>query len=251
MVCCVQYFKDTNREQFTTEQWCFTARRRLCSILQRYKSRAIHNPPSAMPGAFFAVFNTSKIQIESNSQLFPLRRLDEISCVQYFKDTNREQFTTCWYWRQRVYGLCSILQRYKSRAIHNWARYHKITQKAVFNTSKIQIESNSQPVSPHIDKQYRCVQYFKDTNREQFTTYICNFFLSPWLCSILQRYKSRAIHNPSSTLLGSNPAVFNTSKIQIESNSQPELDALLPYARCVQYFKDTNREQFTTYFAAI
>ena len=91
----------------------------LCSIFQRYKSRAIHNDPELEIKINGAVFNISKIQIESNSQQYVNELKSGQSCVQYFKDTNREQFTT--------FGIMS------------W-----------YNVG--------------------CVQYFKDTNREQFTT---------------------------------------------------------------------------------
>ena len=40
----------------------------LCSILQRYKLKAIHNRKRAWEKDYFTVLNTSKIQIESNSQ---------------------------------------------------------------------------------------------------------------------------------------------------------------------------------------
>ena len=117
---------------------------------------------------------------------------------------------------------------------------------AVFNISKIQIESNSQPVR-HVKKTERgCVQYFKDTNREQFTTARALAGFIRALCSIFQRYKSRAIHNKWNSSCSKKIAVFNISKIQIESNSQPPHIGVLPFIGCVQYFKDTNREQFTT-----
>ena len=66
--------------------------------------------------------------------------------------------------------LFSILQRYKMKAIHNCGVELNIPIITVFNTSKIQNESNSQPVA-----------------------------------------------YPNSLLF----TVFNTSKIQNESNSQP------------------------------
>jgi len=142
-----------------------------------------------------AVFNTSKIQIESNSQHSSVACALLHCCVQYFKDTNREQFTTIYPIVQCSLKLCSILQRYKSRAIHNSLPYMPSILIAVFNTSKIQIESNSQqrPQSPV--QWICCVQYFKDTNREQFTTRSSYLHNGGKLCSILQRYKSRAIHN--------------------------------------------------------
>ena len=117
---------------------------KLCSIFQRYKSKAIHNSSTITIPKSKAVFNISKIQIESNSQ------------------------HTCWL------TICTT---------------------AVFNISKIQIESNSQLVIGVIAGGYGCVQYFKDTNRKQFTTILKSGKLSMQLCSIFQRYKSKAIHN--------------------------------------------------------
>ena len=143
-----------------------------------------------------------------------------MSCVQYFKDTNREQFTTLWKIHASGTELCSIFQRYKSRAIHNCVSLPVSINRAVFNISKIQIESNSQLVGFINDRKECCVQYFKDTNREQFTTIIKKLKVLKLLCSIFQRYKSRAIHNPALPLLFAFAAVFNISKIQIESNSQ-------------------------------
>ena len=40
----------------------------------------------------------------------------------------------------------------------------------VFNISKIQNESNSQPSCACKDNSFHCVQYFKDTKWKQFTT---------------------------------------------------------------------------------
>ena len=93
------------------------------------------------------VFNISKIQIESNSQRVVGMPLNETSCVQYFKDTNRKQFTTPGYYWEPVAWLCSIFQRYKSKAIHNGVDSGSGIISVVFNISKIQIESNSQHAS--------------------------------------------------------------------------------------------------------
>jgi len=218
--CCVQYFKDTNREQFTTQAKYLNQIPWLCSIFQRYKSRAIHNTRHLSTSTWPAVFNISKIQIESNSQRYNSGFFCPCGCVQYFKDTNREQFTTipkACFQRPR---LCSIFQRYKSRAIHNFTVHIASMMHAVFNISKIQIESNSQRVLQTDAFSHCCVQYFKDTNREQFTTDNIMFLFPAQLCSIFQRYKSRAIHNVSCILKPCFNAVFNISKIQIESNSQ-------------------------------
>ncbi len=49
----------------------------------------------------------------------------------------------------------------------------------------------------------------------------------------------KAIHNLSTLYILFNSTVFNTSKIQNESNSQPMfVEYFIPYY-CVQYVKDT------------
>jgi len=141
------------------------------------------------------VFNISKIQIESNSQLYLLCGVVHIRCVQYFKDTNRKQFTTNSNCSISSFKLCSIFQRYKSKAIHNEMREQRGMAFVVFNISKIQIESNSQRDFVPYTGATSCVQYFKDTNRKQFTTQLLMLHLIQPLCSIFQRYKSKAIHN--------------------------------------------------------
>ena len=167
----------------------------LCSIFQRYKSKAIHNLLSVLPKEPAAVFNISKIQIESNSQRAPQVYNKQYSCVQYFKDTNRKQFTTQLALLDAANRLCSIFQRYKSKAIHNQYGQLKLKFEAVFNISKIQIESNSQLFVFIEFFRFCCVQYFKDTNRKQFTTVPHWYMPFCKLCSIFQRYKSKAIHN--------------------------------------------------------
>ena len=59
--------------------------------------------------------------------------------------------------------LFSILQRYKMKAIHNNVRDFINPKGTVFNTSKIQNESNSQPLNMPKWLKYYCFQYFKDT----------------------------------------------------------------------------------------
>ena len=49
----------------------------------------------------------------------------------------------------------------------------------------------------------------------------------------------KAIHNHSAKILINFSTVFNTSKIQNESNSQHSGDVLHLYLYCVQYVKDT------------
>ena len=243
---CVQYFKDTNRKQFTTNRSAVGLKTGLCSIFQRYKSKAIHNDKMDVLKCSLVVFNISKIQIESNSQLPRNSYECGYSCVQYFKDTNRKQFTTLLCTCMEKLELCSIFQRYKSKAIHNLFLYVRSKVAVVFNISKIQIESNSQLCVTACITISSCVQYFKDTNRKQFTTRYTVPVIIHQLCSIFQRYKSKAIHNSVSPPASLSAVVFNISKIQIESNSQQFFPWLHCYFSCVQYFKDTNRKQFTT-----
>ena len=218
----------------------------LCSIFQRYKSKAIHNWPLLLMAVRLVVFNISKIQIESNSQLEHFIYIIICCCVQYFKDTNRKQFTTFSTNGRKYAMLCSIFQRYKSKAIHNDLSNFPASELVVFNISKIQIESNSQHLTKGTASGVCCVQYFKDTNRKQFTTHLALHLQNCLLCSIFQRYKSKAIHNIYFAVKFSNSVVFNISKIQIESNSQHLTSCLIDLLCCVQYFKDTNRKQFTT-----
>ena len=138
------------------------------------------------------MFNISKIQIESNSQLLSSNLSKRRCCVQYFKDTNRKQFTTDHLIFPIVYQLCSIFQRYKSKAIHNYYESAALCRYVVFNISKIQIESNSQLKGISKVIQLSCVQYFKDTNRKQFTTRYSHTCIITGLCSIFQRYKSKS-----------------------------------------------------------
>jgi len=167
---CVQSFKDTNRKQFTTIFMFNNFIKSLCSIFQRYKSKAIHNITSSIYAFFKTVFNLSKIQIESNSQRNRKTPLGFADCVQSFKDTNRKQFTTQHDIWNPVGKLCSIFQRYKSKAIHNAQMEQQCLLITVFNLSKIQIESNSQQRFALLLLSTDCVQSFKDTNRKQFTT---------------------------------------------------------------------------------
>ena len=60
----------------------------LCSIYQRYKLKAIHNCCAKYVPVNLVVLNISKIQTESNSQLFMLAVVNQHCCAQYIKDTN-------------------------------------------------------------------------------------------------------------------------------------------------------------------
>ena len=118
----------------------------LCLSCQRYKSKAIHNVGEIFPNSYRAVFIMSKIQIESNSQLLFCERFGIICCVYHVKDTNRKQFTTILILLRAIFWLCLSCQRYKSKAIHNRVLSFNSLRTAVFIMSKIQIESNSQPI---------------------------------------------------------------------------------------------------------
>ena len=114
----------------------------------------------------------------------------------------------------------------------------------VFNTSKIQFKSNSQLQLRNFHKVLCCVQYLKDTIQKQFTTSLFVSSVSSGLCSIPQRYNSKAIHNTAWKLTRLVLVVFNTSKIQFKSNSRkPKTKDQRPMPSCVQYLKDTIQKQ--------
>ena len=243
---CVQYFKDTKWKQFTTRLRYLHLHLRLCSIFQRYKMKAIHNKELPDVLEYATVFNISKIQNESNSQL-PRAAIEGGSdCVQYFKDTKWKQFTTYLEISLSVSALCSIFQRYKMKAIHNRRKVFPFFFYTVFNISKIQNESNSQLIWLGLLSLSHCVQYFKDTKWKQFTTKKLRRTILLLLCSIFQRYKMKAIHNNVLNRYAILITVFNISKIQNESNSQHIHSYHWWKWNCVQYFKDTKWKQFTT-----
>ena len=245
---CVHYFKDTNWKLFTTHFgfgfstiWLCSLFQRyklkaihnglmlplskniLCSLFQRYKLKAIHNVETKEPEFIDTVFIISKIQIESYSQ----RSFSSLGnfghCVHYFKDTNWKLFTTSIRLFLFSFLLCSLFQRYKLKAIHNYQLQLLFFFVTVFIISKIQIESYSQqPMGmQQIQKQ---------------------------LCSLFQRYKLKAIHNEYFSINYKTRTVFIISKIQIESYSQ-QLRRHCGYMfYCVHYFKDTNWKLFTTHF---
>jgi hypothetical protein len=63
----------------------------------------------------------------------------------------------------KMMQLCSTRQRYNLKAIHNGGRGGYHSSNAVFNTSKIQSESNSQHPHHFATMIYSCVQHVKDT----------------------------------------------------------------------------------------
>ena len=208
--------------------------------------KAIHNLCDVLRNPNDAVFNISKIQNESNSQLFDNLILQDYRCVQYIKDTKWKQFTTHKHTYILHQELCSIYQRYKMKAIHNRSLSNNWNDLAVFNISKIQNESNSQPLVYKILFYLSCVQYIKDTKWKQFTTTDILWCFKWVLCSIYQRYKMKAIHNSLVDMPFRLLAVFNISKIQNESNSQRSCFGIIYKSSCVQYIKDTKWKQFTT-----
>ena len=66
---CAQSIKDTIQKQFTTKRPKFAATKSLCSVYQRYNSKAIHNYEHLLIQPLDAVLSLSKIQFKSNSQL--------------------------------------------------------------------------------------------------------------------------------------------------------------------------------------
>ena len=243
----------------------------LCSISQRYNSKAIHNIDALVGTPSTVVLNISKIQFKSNSQRTVLPCFGRGGCAQYLKDTIQKQFTTPLPNIGEWCELCSISQRYNSKAIHNGTVDIYIDGIVVLNISKIQFKSNSQQaltfaapdcscaqyLKDTIQKQfttcflltrlrYRCAQYLKDTIQKQFTTCLVKQCHKIKLCSISQRYNSKAIHNYSSDDKKYIEVVLNISKIQFKSNSQLLLRCWKRHSSCAQYLKDTIQKQFTT-----
>ena len=145
--CCYQFLKDTIWKQFTTDYVPATTPEKLLSVPQRYNLKAIHNQNRQPSKRNFAVISSSKIQFESNSQQkFSSRNILQC-CYQFLKDTIWKQFTThsLHDWCSRV--LLSVPQRYNLKAIHNLSKMGKHLLKAVISSSKIQFESNSQPLN--------------------------------------------------------------------------------------------------------
>ena len=187
----------------------------------------------------------SKIQSESNSQLYKVNAITQNSCDQYVKDTIWKQFTTFLEQVKNAQSLWPICQRYNLKAIHNeptlssttitvvtnmskiqsesnsqlkWVM--KLQPKVVTNMSKIQSESNSQLFFNFFVYLLSCDQYVKDTIWKQFTTVDRRQLKVKPLWPICQRYNLKAIHNSTIRNLLRLVVVTNMSKIQSESNSQ-------------------------------
>ncbi len=246
---CIYHVKDTNRKQFTTSLYSHINLLRLYLSCQRYKSKAIHNKPVIFVFFGNAVFIMSKIQIESNSQQgcrYPERgKKLYLSCQRYKSKAIHNISDRCTVPSGAVFIMSKIqiesnsqlsflrlncvvklylsCQRYKSKAIHNGKGCISTIKRAVFIMSKIQIESNSQRKSCMEIRCSSCIYHVKDTNRKQFTTGFTVVHVNKTLYLSCQRYKSKAIHNVPFVDIKITPAVFIMSKIQIESNSQPNL----------------------------
>ena len=67
-----------------------------------------------------AVLSLSKIQFKSNSQLMFRLIVFANCCAQSIKDTIQKQFTTFHLVVKVLHKLCSVYQRYNSKAIHNY-----------------------------------------------------------------------------------------------------------------------------------
>ena len=218
---CDQYVKDTIWKQFTTlfasNIWFVV----LWPICQRYNLKAIHNQRLTGWNLYSVVTNMSKIQSESNSQRAGRPHKIGASCDQYVKDTIWKQFTTHISMRIASLMLWPICQRYNLKAIHNTLFRLLRSLLVVTNMSKIQSESNSQLPLTARRTPAGCDQYVKDTIWKQFTTHSKHKSQLAKLWPICQRYNLKAIHNQLMVVELINFVVTNMSKIQSESNSQP------------------------------
>jgi len=145
---------------------------KLCSISQRYNSKAIHNRRVVIVCCRRVVLNLSKIQFKSNSQRGLSGCITSSGCAQSLKDTIQKQFTTMYETHNRLSLLCSISQRYNSKAIHNSLLRRPRQGCVVLNLSKIQFKSNSQQRTAHKVYLASCAQSLKDTIQKQFTTMV-------------------------------------------------------------------------------
>ena len=114
----------------------------------------------------------------------------ESSCFQWFKDTN-------------------------SKANHNIQCTVCLTNRVVFNGSKILIRKQITTLSKNCISADGCFQWFKDTN-------------------------SKANHNIQCTVCLTNRVVFNGSKILIRKQITTLSKNCISADGCFQWFKDTN-----------
>ena len=220
-LCCDRYVKDTIWKQFTTLLHNLPLMLLLWSVCQRYNLKAIHNVSPLRGSPNDVVIGMSKIQSESNSQ----------------------HLITELYTKGRLWSVC---QRYNLKAIHNGYNGRCINGYVVIGMSKIQSESNSQPISNWWIIAKGCDRYVKDTIWKQFTTLDRNRFAKGSLWSVCQRYNLKAIHNGLQGQQKTSSVVIGMSKIQSESNSQQETKVALKDLGCDRYVKDTIWKQFTT-----
>ena len=218
-----QYVKDTIWKQITTST---------CSSIHFWK----------------LFFNTSKIQFESKSQLFPLRENEVLCCFsirqRYNLKANHNIFCACYL---RRHGCFSIRQRYNLKANHNYIREFNNPFIVVFQYVKDTIWKQ---ITTNAFQSVHCVGLFFNTSKIQFESKSQRQCRTRWTqisCfSIRQRYNLKANHNPALSGHPSQNVVFqyvkdtiwkqittdmycvkqwvwlffNTSKIQFESKSQ-------------------------------
>jgi len=213
----------------------------------------------------------SKIQSESNSQLFLTACFKSLSCgsdvkdtiwkqfttghrLRYFgiscgsdvKDTIWKQFTTVSDFPHFVAKLWFRCQRYNLKAIHNTGFLCLRFLRVVVPMSKIQSESNSQLIAVNTALQSGCGSDVKDTIWKQFTTVPPPTLNLPALWFRCQRYNLKAIHNFGIPWGQGICVVVPMSKIQSESNSQLSACSLILLSCCGSNVKDTIWKQFTT-----
>ena len=116
----------------------------------------------------------------------------------------------------------------------------------VTSSSKIQFESNSQLVDIGSIVLIGCYQFLKDTIWKQFTTQHPLYCYVGRVLPVPQRYNLKAIHNWRVEVVFHSYGVTSSSKIQFESNSQPNALCNSEPQRCYQFLKDTIWKQFTT-----
>ena len=192
---CGFYVKDTIWKQFTTLQDHDAITLLLWFLCQRYNLKAIHNSLFLRFYKILVVVSMSKIQSESNSQHSTLYQTESMRCGFYVKDTIWKQFTTQFFFSDKNGQLWFLCQRYNLKAIHNYLWANFTSSEVVVSMSKIQSESNSQPIKITGLTATGCGFYVKDTIWKQFTTIIFQQLLTMRLWFLCQRYNLKAIHN--------------------------------------------------------
>ena len=144
---CGSDVKDTIWKQFTTHVRFALVRFTLWFRCQRYNLKAIHNKWILIFTWNIVVVPMSKIQSESNSQQGHCAYSVLPGCGSDVKDTIWKQFTTGWLSLKNWHLLWFRCQRYNLKAIHNTPRRESLSGFVVVPMSKIQSESNSQPLT--------------------------------------------------------------------------------------------------------